>query len=599
MAEDEHRLDSGDDEDLGSSDPPQQGSDRTADADPRREESSTRGEKAGSSERGVRQEGRMDSVAAAISERIQQFHTVIVWPESLIAGIGAWLVGFLLTGLPLWWFDFGAESGESPLDIAVWVYIESVGGTIDGETLAVTVGGVDTDPLTVPTPAMDGITYGTLESNAFGLGAVLHGVVPMLVLIVAGYILAGRHINAGTTERPLQSVLAGGSLAVWFTPTLFIAAVVSSSGEFSVNLLETLVVTLLYTGVLASVGATIRSRTRLTSAWGLLAGLGAFVVGLLAWRFVDNPFEGPGVEGVTNRTGVEGVTDLEGLLEHTRLLTGFVSEHGVEAGEILPTWFAAVVPLLFGGILALAYRRRDPVVGFGEGARLGTTYALIVLIGVVANIAAQAQTYEEQGATWSEGEVEFVNHLIASAPRSILFAGVVYPVVFAAIGGAIGATVYDLWRSSIEERRRQTDRTGQEPAGSATGGSRQEQGGQTDQQYQGSTEPTGRQASDRSRQRQPEPAGEGDRAGGQPPGRTDDQDRSDRGQSDDRDQSAQSRAGRADEQDQSDWGRADHEESVGDTDSDEGETRSDTSGKELSPGDILGDELDEDDTGDS
>ncbi len=528
-----------------------------------------------------RQGNQTGGVTDAISERIRQFNTVIVWPESLIAGIGAWLVGFLLTAVPLWWFDFGDGTDESILDISIWVYIESVGGSINGDTLAVTIGGVSS--LASPTPATDGIAYGTLESNAFGLGAVLHGFVPMLVLIIAGYILAGRQIKAGTTERPLQSVLAGGSLAVWFTLTLFLAAVVSSSGEFSVNLLETLVVTLLYTGVLASIGATIRSRTGLTSVWGLLAGIGAFAVGLLAWRFIDNPFE--------NRPSVDGITDLEGLLEYTRLLTGFVSEHGVGADEILPTWFAAVVPLLFGGLLALAYRRRDPVVGFGEGARLGTTYALVVFVAVVANIGAQAQEYEEQGGGWSDGQIEFVNQLIASAPRDILFAGIVYPVVFAAIGGAIGATAYDLWQSSNEESRQQTGQPRREPAGSAAGGYRQEQGRQASQQYQQSTGP-GQQTPDRSEQRPPEGAGDGYRAGEQSSGRTDNQYRSG--------QQTSGRAEGSSDRYQSDRGRADRGRSVDDTDRSEGrETTSDTSGEELSPGDILGDELDEDDTGDS
>jgi len=646
MVEDGHRSDSGDDESSESSDPPQQDSDRSTDSDSKREEASTRGQEetdqpresggsgfgreesdrqqggrpeteqpsAGTRERGTqepvvgaqgsgtsrqaatrgepvagppggtRREQRSprrdqtDGVVGAIRERIQQFSTVIIWPESLIAGISAWLVGFLLTALPLWWFDFGEETGESVLDLSIWVYVESVGGTISGETLAVTGG-----------------TYGTLESNAFGLGAVLHGFVPMVVLIIAGYILAGRHIRAGTTGRPLQSVLAGGSLAVWFTLTLFITAVVSSSGELSVNLLETLVVTLLYAGVLASIGAAIRSRTGLTSAWGLLAGIGAFVVGLLAWRFIDNPFE--------NRPGVDGITDLEGLLEYTRLLTGFVSEHGVGADEILPTWFAAVVPLLFGGVLALAYRRRDPVVGFGEGARLGTTYALVVFVAVVANIGAQAQEYEEQGGGWSDGQIEFANQLISLAPRNILFAGIVYPVVFAAIGGAIGATAYDLWQSSNEESRQQTGRSQRDPVGSATGGYRQNQGRQASQQYQ--------QTPDRSGQRPPEGAGDEYRAGGQSPGRTDNQYRSGQrspGRTDDRSQSGQQPSGRVDDQYrsgqgraegagdryQSDRGRADPNESV--DGAGRGERRRaepDTSGEELSPGDIVGDELDE------
>jgi hypothetical protein len=516
--------------------------------------------------------GRDDGIGA----RVRQVQQVVVWPESLIIGVSTWLVGLFLTVIPLWWFDFSGDLNEGTLDIGIWVYVEGVGGTIGNEVLFVTKGD----------------TYGTFESNVFGLGPAIHALVPVLVLCVGGYVLAGRHLSAGRARRPLETILAGGSLAVWFTLTMVLAAVLASGGEFSVNLGETLVTTLLYAGVFTAVGAAVRSRARLTSAGGLLAGIGGFLLGVGAWFLVGSPFG--------DTPGVDGFSDLEGTLGYTRFLRRFVAEHGTGASEILPAWFVVVVPLLFGGVLAYAYERRDPVLGFGEGARLGVTYAMLVFFIVVGHIAAQARELERTSGAWSGEEVDMVNELIAVAPRGILLGGIVYPVVFAALGGALGAAVSDVVQRRNErgqrQARRQEPRASGSPAGQhqqepETGPTRKSQSRSEQQSPARSEEGSSSQSPGESTDRAGQPAGESDQ---QPVGVSD-------GESAGDGRSGERHSDWFDEQsaDEPEPHPAEPAETAdeGGTGTDDGETEQ--SGETLSPEEIIGDELEGEDTEES
>jgi hypothetical protein len=543
---------------------------------------------------GVRPERRTDGGhGKGVGGRIEQVTEVVVWPESLIIGISTWLVGLFLTAIPLWWFGFSDEVDGGTLDLAIWVYVEGVGGTVGDEVLSVT----------------GGATYGTFESNAFGVGPAVHALVPVVVLCLGGYLLAGRHLKAGRARRPLETVLAGGSLAIWFTLTMVLAAVLTSDG-FSVNLGETLVTTLLYTGVFASVGAAVRSRARLTSAWALLAGIGAFLVGLLAWILVESPFD--------DIPGVGGFSDLEGTLGYTRFLRRFVAEHGTEANEILPTWFVVVVPLLFGAALAYAYDRRDPVLGFGEGARLAVTYAVLVSFVVVGHIAAQAREFEQTEDAWPETAVDTVNLLIAFAPRSILLGGVVYPVVFTALGGAVGAAVSGAVEGRAERDQQQTRR--QEPRVSESRAGQHQQGHETQSDR--------RPASQSERRPSSQPMREPPHQPEEPTGATDQQPVGATGQEPaDESTSGEQHSGWFDEQPADEDGQeyiepdtetdepeqptepgqpADESEQPAESDQQADELGEEADGEEpgpsgdtLSPGEIIGDELDEDDTGDS
>jgi hypothetical protein len=252
-------------------------------------------------------------------------------------------------------------------------------------------------------------------------------------LLGAGYHLAGRHVESGVTRQPLETVVAGGSLAMWFTAAAVLSTAIVADERVSLRVAEVLVVTLLYSGVFASVGAAVRSRAPLTSWQGTLAGALTFAVVILVWVVGEDP--------LADRAA-GGLADLGGALEYFDLLTDLLVNHGIEEGEILPAWFLVVVPLVSGATLAYAARRRDPVVGAGEAARLGPTYGALVAVVVVGHVVALAAEFQQQTGDWDAGQTLFVNELVAAAPRTILLTGVVYPVAFAAVGGVVGALVY-------------------------------------------------------------------------------------------------------------------------------------------------------------
>ena len=411
--------------------------------------------------RGQSPEQRTDAAS-----RLSRLRRAVIWPESIIAGVTVWFVGFLLTYLPLRLLDVG---GDKQLEFAILVYYESVGGSV--------FEGVDS----VVGLATTGGYQAALDSNAFGAGPAVQMLLPALVMLVGGYVLAGRHISAGATERPLETILAGASLAVWFTVVLFLAVAVADEdaatqavtgvtapdglgpvfaqlfGNPAVNLVGLFLVALLYAGVFATVGATIRSRARLASGWGLLAGFGAFLLGLLPWFLLGNPFD--------RVTDADSLSDLDGLKEQADLLAGFVGEHGLGVSTMTPAWFVVLVPLLVGAVLAYGYEERDPVVGAGTAAKLGVGYVIPVFLVVVAQAGLTAQEFEDQAGNgqWSEASVEAMNYLLGTVTRSVLLAGIVYPVVFAAIGGVVGTVAYRAQQATDDQRQQQQYRQGQSP----------------------------------------------------------------------------------------------------------------------------------------
>ena len=433
---------------------------------------------------------------------------VVVWPESIIAGVAVWLLGFILTYLPVELLGVG---GDQQLDFAILVYYESVGGVLfDG------VSQVDQLGTTLGYQA-------ALDSNAFGVGPALHALVPALVLLVGGYVLAGRHIKQGTTERPLESILAGMSLTIWFALVLFLAVAVADTDSLAVAVADTdsspdlvvlLPVTLLYAGVFSAIGAAIRSRARLVSGWGLLGGIGAFLVGLPLF-LLGSPFDGSSRASSfssdgppSDRSNVGNLSDVDGVRGWVDFLAEFVGEHGLEVSTVIPAWFAALVPLLFGAILAYGYRQDSPAAGLGEGARLATGYIMPVLLVVVAQVGLTAQELEDQFPDgWSSEAIDSMNYLLGASVRSILLAGIVYPALFAAIGGAVGAVAYQARQTASQPN--QSPRQQEQPAG----GSRRESepgGGQSTATPQGRA---GERAPENQyRQRDQSPASDG-RAG--------------------------------------------------------------------------------------
>ncbi len=421
------------------------------------------------------------SQTGGVAAYIRWAREIVVWPESIIAGVAVWLLGFILTYLPVTFLDVG---GGQQLDFAILVYYESVGGVLfDGVTQVDLLGTT--------------LGYQTaLDSNAFGVGPALHMLVPALVLLVGGYALAGRHIKQGTTRRPLESILAGMSLTIWFALVLFLAVAVADT-DTSPDLVVLLPVTLLYAGVFTAIGATVRSRARLVSGWGMLGGVGAFLAGLPLFLLGD-PFDGSSLASSfsisgppSDRADASSLSDVDGAKGWADFLAEFVGEHGLEVSTVIPSWFAALVPLLFGAILAYGYRRDSPAVGLGEGARLATGYVIPVLLVVVAQAGLTAQEFEDQFPDgWSPEAIESMNYLLGTSVRGILLAGIVYPVLFAAIGGAVGAVAYRA-RQTASQPNRGASREQEQPAGGQSTATQRGRSGERapDDQYPGRDRP--------------------------------------------------------------------------------------------------------------
>ena len=365
-----------------------------------------------------------ESDGAGGDSPVGQYRERVRWPDPVVAGIGAWLAGLLVTAVPLWWFSLTDSLAVGKLELAVLVLVEGAGGTVNRGELAATLS-----------------AYGARDGTMFGVGPAVSTLVPAVVVLAGGYSLADRHIEAGTARRPLDAVLAGASLAPWFVATLALSALVTEAtveGTVSVDVPKLVAVGLLYAGVFATAGGALRARTRLTSSRGLLAGVGAFVVAVSVWLAVERPPTDPPADGFA---GFDGAVEVLGLL---RL---FVVEHGIGESEILPAWFVVLVPLGVGASLARVAGRDDPAVGAGEGARLGVTYGGLVFLVVVGHLVVLAGELS-RGGGWTAEEIRQVSQLGAVAPRTVLLAGVVYPATFAAIGGAVGARL----RGAIRDR---------------------------------------------------------------------------------------------------------------------------------------------------
>jgi hypothetical protein len=392
---------------------------------------------------------------ADTSSRVERVREVVRWRWSVLAGLVVWAAGFVLTYVPMAWLDVAAGRR---LDFAVLVYYEGVGGVL--------FGGVSQADLLGAT-----LGYQTaLDSDAFGVGPALHMLVPAVVLFFGGHGLADRHVRAGRTTRPLEAILAGTTLALSFTLVMFLAVLLADDTGTSPDLVVLLPMTLLYAGVFAAIGATLRSGTVLVTGRGLLAGFGAFLTGLLVREFVADPYN--------DIPGVNSFSDLSGVSAQADILAEFVGEHGLEVGGIAPAWFAVAGPLLFGAVLAYRGGNHGPVVGFGVGARLAAGYLVSVSLVLLARAGLTVRDVSNRfSGAWPSEALESINYLFGSMTRNILLAGVVYPAAFAAIGGAIGAVVYGLTHEVSEDQQRPNrpfqrvnQQPAQQPPGSSPGG---------------------------------------------------------------------------------------------------------------------------------
>ena len=391
------------------------------------------------------------------ASRFERFGQMIDWRWSVGAGVVTWIAGFIFTYLPLWLLEVGDGFDSATRELAVWVYSEGIG-------VGLAENGPEFSSLTVESSGsltaessgfLTSALYSSgLETDAFSVGVVYHMFLPALLLIIAGYLLTGHHINQGRTNDAVESVAAGISMSVPVLVLFFLSVlIVGDPPGGSSNLGEVLFVAVLFPVVFTAIGSTIRSRGGLTSPWGLVGGFGTFFVGFVLWHFLENPMDdGLTVQSIAAKTGEStGLTGVEsfrtlfedgGLFEIFWYIGGFVGDHGTGFANATPVWVVAVLPLLVGAVLSYTYEVSDPVAGLGEGARLASGYFIAVLLIAVAVVLTEVQELESLDGDWPTQATTEVGALVGSVPRAILLAGIVYPFLFAAVGGAGGALVY-------------------------------------------------------------------------------------------------------------------------------------------------------------
>ena len=353
------------------------------------------------------------------------------WRQSAIAGVAAWVIGLLLTVAVVVVSsvgDIGHLRDESTLDLSVWLYYESIGGAFELDRPLVASQGSELGSFGL-------YQYELLDSNVWGTAVFVHYLIPAVVVTIAGYVLAGRYargeIDGTATPTPVQVVVGGASLTAGFAAATILAMLVVG-GEMSYGVGQLLFVSVLYPLVFASFGAGIRSRVRTVIApWGLVGGIAAASLGAALWYAVDDPLE------------PFSFSDLEGLTEHLGFLYDYLSHaHAFGYENTLPEWYVVLALTAIGAAIVYRSGTTDWLVGLGRGARLGVGYVIVTSV-VAFGFFGSSMNELLDNSGLDRGElIDIANATFgASAPRVIVLAGILWAVVFGAVGGAIGAKI--------------------------------------------------------------------------------------------------------------------------------------------------------------
>lgn len=389
----------------------------------------------------------METEPPVLRTHLERMRDRIDWQRTAIVGGGAWLLGYVLSFVLV--TVSGADgNGSGTADVATWAYVEGMGGLYEASTPWGDSSAIQ-------------LVYGTIDSNFWGVGAFLHYVAPAVVLIAAGYVLAGDY--ADWTDRPtlgdrFGAWVGGVSLVVVFGGLTFLAAYVMSPDGTSPEGLPLLLAAVVYPVVFAGIGAARRVGLSLASLRTLGVGLAGFVAAIALWNFVEDPI------------GAAGLGDLSGADEFLPYLGNFLVDHGVhvtpgQQAYATPDWVSGIQTdpgvvgsgvawlVLLGPALtaaALIYREEitDPILGVGRGAQTAAGYLLGVTVLTLAVLGQRMNfLYDELYGTDTEEAVR--EELIQQAnlmfgailPDVVLVAGVLLAVTAGAIGGAAGAVV--------------------------------------------------------------------------------------------------------------------------------------------------------------
>lgn len=385
----------------------------------------------------------------ALRPSLDRIRDRIDWQRTAIIGGGAWLAGYVLSFVIV--AISGADrDGSGTADVATWAYVEGMGGLYEISL-----------PRGDSTTATQ-LTYGTMDSNFWGAGVFLHYLVPVVVLLVAGYVLAGEYADESRLSTPggrFEAWVGGVSLVAVFGALTFLAAYVMSPDGATPDVLRLLLAAVVSPVVFAGIGAARRVGIGVVSLRSAGAGLVGFLAAIALWNFVEDPI------------GVVGLGDLSGADEFLPYLGNVLVDHGVaitpgqqdylvdgsgsslryDPGVVGPSGIALVVllgPAIVAGLFVYRDSVTDPIRGLGIGARTAAGYLLGVALLTIAVLAQRMNfLYNELYGTDTEEAVreELIHeaNLMFGAilPQVLLVAGVSLAVTAAGIGGAVGAKV--------------------------------------------------------------------------------------------------------------------------------------------------------------
>lgn len=377
------------------------------------------------------------------------------WKQSAIYGGGAWLAGLIASYAIVTVAGIG-DAERAPagtLDLAVTAYYHGMGGLLRAPP------GLDNPFIDFRGPSAMTFVYGLLESRFYGAAIWLHYLVPAIALIVVGYVVAGTYEAGGDGyEARLDAWIGGVSAGAVFGGLTLLAVLLFQPDEFELVLSRLLLAVVGAPVVFAGIGAARQVGFGVASIRGFAGGLGALLLGFVLWYVLGSSF----VAGLPSGQGAPSGAD-----RYLPMLGEFLAQHGVFVetgllesllpsnldallGSPTPGLFVALGPLAVGAAIAYRSEETDPRRAAGRGARIALGYLVAVFLLGTAVLGHRMTTYYDSVyGTGTEEEVRRMlfaeaNHLFGGLlPDVTLAAGLLWPAVLGAAGGAIGAKVVE------------------------------------------------------------------------------------------------------------------------------------------------------------
>lgn len=376
-----------------------------------------------------------------------------------VYGGGAWLAGIVLiyviatvAGIT----DTDRAPTTDTLEFAVVLLYEGMGGLVEFDASGPAA--LDTRGL-----SLGSFAYTLLDSRFFGLGIFLHYLVPIVVLVVAGYLLAGEYLESpadASFEDRFDAWLGGVAGGALFGGLVLLTVFLFGPDGTSLENNRLLLAVVVHPVVFSGIGAARQVGFGITSLRETLAGIGTFALGFGLWSVLADPI------------GDRGIGDLGGAADHLSFFGLFLADHGVPLtpgrlleleesgfgqpqylvgldavyGSASPAFALLLAPAIAAATLVYREETTDAIRAAGTGARLAAGYFLAVFLIALAVFGSRTNDlYDALYGTGTEQEVR--NQLVAEAnlmfgaylPDAALVGGVLWIALFGAVGGVAGA----------------------------------------------------------------------------------------------------------------------------------------------------------------